>query len=281
MNRPPLRTVTPESISIDPTQPHAARMYDYLLGGYANFEVDRVAVERAAVAVGGVDNARVDVRANRDFVLRAVRFLTVEAGVRQFLDIGSGIPNGDNIHTVAQLLAPDARAVYVDNDPVVLAHSHAYLDASSAGTTVYLHGDLREPDPILSGAADVLDFARPVALVLAAVLHLVPDEEAPYDLIERLLASVPVDSYLVASHLTADFAPAAMADLSARLNGMARETFVLRDKASFERFLAGLELVPPGVVRVDEWHPDERKDTPPSGWVPSLYGAVGRKASPR
>jgi hypothetical protein len=253
-------------------------MYDYLLGGYTNFAVDRIAVERAAVAVGGVDNARVDVRANREFVLRAVRYLTVEVGIRQFLDIGSGIPNGDSIHTVAQLLAPDVRAVYVDNDPIVLAHSHAYLDTCSAGTTAYLHGDLRDPDLIVGGAGDVLDLAKPVAIVLAAVLHLVTDEQAPYDLVEHLLASAPVGSYLVASHLTADFAPEVMADLSTRLNETAHETFVMRDKASFERFFTGLDLVPPGVVRVDRWHPDDQNGPPASGWVPALYGAVGHKA---
>lgn len=262
---------------IDRKVAHAARMYDYLLGGSNNFAVDRQAVERAAAAVGGIENARADVRANRAFLIRAVRYLAAEAGIRQFLDIGTGVPNGDNVHAVAQRAAPDSRIVYVDNDPIVLAHAHTMLQSTPEGATAYIHGDLREPDAILKEAAATLDFTEPVALVLVAILHLIPDGDDPYGIVAQLVDAVPAGSQLVVSHLTPDVEPEAMAQLAERLNESARETFVMRDGAAFARFFEGLEIIEPGIVQIDEWRPDATPVTRTNDWVPSLYGAVGRK----
>lgn len=268
------------SAAIDISVAHPARMYDFLLGGRTNFKIDRAAVEHAAAAVGGIDNARADVHANRGFLGRVVRHLARHAGIRQFLDIGTGIPNGsDDTHTVAQQIAPQSRIVGVDNDPIVLAHSHELLRGSPEGAAAFIEGDLRHPDIILEKAAKTLDFAEPVALVLVAILHLIPDEGDPYGIVARLVDALPAGSYLAISHLSADFAPDAMTQLATRLNQRAKDTFVLRTRTQLERFFDGLDLVEPGVVQVDQWHPDHPRSEPAAAgtWVPSLYGAAGRK----
>ena len=270
-------TLAAEPVEIDISVPHASRMYDYLLGGTANFAVDRTAVERASAAVGGIDNARADVRANRAFLGRAVRYLAGDAGIRQFLDIGTGIPNPDNVHGVAQATAPEARIVYVDNDPVVLAHAHTLLNSTPQGTTTYISCDLRSPDTILDRAAATLDFTQPVAVILAAILHLVSDRDQPHRIVDRLVEALPSGSYLAISHLSADIQPEAMAELAKRLNQATRETFVMRTHAQVSCFFDGLDLVEPGVVRVDLWRSPKPKITTSKGWVPSLYAAVGRK----
>ncbi len=257
---------------------HAARMYDYLLGGATNFAVDREAVERAAAAVGGIENARIDVRANRAFLARVVHYLAAEAGLRQFLDIGTGIPNGDGTDAIAQGVAPDSRIVYVDNDPIVLAHAHSLLRGTPEGATAYVHGDLRDPETILHKAAATLDFTRPIAVVLVAVLHLIGDDDDPYGIVARVIDAVPEGSYLALSHLTPDIRPDAMAELARRLNDASKETFVMRNRAQVCRFLDRLEIIEPGVVQLDEWRPNQTPPVPSSGWVPSLYGAVGRKS---
>ena len=262
---------------IDITVPHAARMYDYLLGGTTNFAVDRQAVEQAADAMGGLERARAQARANRAFLRRAVRHLAGEAHVRQFLDIGTGIPNGDGTLDVAQRVAPTSRVVHVDNDPVVLAHAHAFLRSTDEGASAYVDGDLRDPEAILREAAQTLDLTRPVALVLAEVLDLVPDGDDPYGIVARLVAAVPPDSYLVVSHLTADLQPEPMAALAERLNRSAHETYVLRDCAEVHRFFDGLDLVEPGVVAIDRWRPGRVSPTPARRRSPSIHAAVGRK----
>jgi hypothetical protein len=256
---------------------HAARMYDYLLGGSDNFAADRAAVERAAVAVGGIENARADVRANRAFLARAVRYLGGDAGIRQFLDIGTGIPNVDNVHGIAQATAPESRIVYVDNDPVVLAHSHTLLKSTPQGATAYISGDLRDPATVLERAAETLDFTQPVAVMLVAILHLISDHDHPHRIVERLVEALPSGSYLAISHLAGDIQSEAMAELARRLNQASRGTFVMRTHAQVSRFLDGLELVEPGVVQVDQWRPAQPTATTHQGWVPSLYTAVGRK----
>jgi hypothetical protein len=252
-------------------------MYDYLLGGATNFAVDREAVERASVAVGGIENARTDVRANRAFLARVVHYLAAEAGLRQFLDIGTGIPNGDGTDAIAQRVAPDSRIVYVDNDPIVLAHAHSLLRSTPEGATAYVHGDLRDPETILHKAAATLDFSRPIAVVLVAVLHLIGDADDPYGIVARVIDAVPDGSYLALSHLTPDIRPEAMAELARRLNDASKETFVMRNRPQVGRFLDGLEIIEPGVVQLDEWRPNQPQPVPSSGWVPSLYGALGRK----
>ena len=261
-----------EPSEVDRTTPHMARMYDYLLGGTANFAVDRELAEHATAALpGGIEAARANVRTNRRFLVWAVRRLAGELGIRQFLDIGTGIPNADNVHAVARQVAPDARLVYVDHDPVVLAHAHLLLRGTPEGSTAYVDADLRDPITILEQASRTLDLGIPVAVLLIGVLHYVTDDEDPYGLVECLLDAVAPGSYLVASHLASDILPEAMAELSRRHNAaMPADLAALRDRAGFTRFFAGLELLDPGVVPLDRWHEPEPAVVP-------MYGAIGRK----
>ncbi|HET6952077.1 MAG TPA: SAM-dependent methyltransferase [Acidimicrobiales bacterium] len=265
------------SVEIDTSSAHPARVYDYLLGGVDHFAVDREAAERGSAALpGGVERARAMVRAQRAFLASAVRHLAGDLGVRQFLDIGTGIPNGDNVHRIAQHTAPGARVVYVDKDPVVLAHAHVLLRSTPQGATDYLQADLRDPGTILAGAAATLDLAQPVGIVLVGVLHLIGDEDDPSGLVARLLKPVPAGSYLAISHLASDGQPE-LAEAMRRVNETMSSPFILRSRAEVARFLDGLELVGPGIVTLDGWHPP---DTPPptaDGLPVAAYGAVGRK----
>jgi hypothetical protein len=264
---------------IDTTVAHPSRMYDYLNGGVDNFAVDREAVEAAADAVGGMDNARATVRANRRFLIRAVHWLAAEAGVRQFLDIGTGIPTADNVHGVAQRAAANSRIVYVDNDPIVLAHAHTLLQSTAEGATDYIFGDLREPDPILDHASATLDLTRPVAVVLVAITHFFPDEDDPYGIVARLLDAVPSGSYLALTHLANDIHPEEMAELERRYreDETIEDTFVMRSHAEVSRFFNGLELVEPGVVPIDDWRPDNTTPPPSEAWVNPIWGGVALK----
>jgi trans-aconitate methyltransferase len=264
----------PESPEIDSTVAHTARVYDYLLGGVTNFEVDRQAAVAAGAAVGGIDVARASVRSNRVFLGQVIRYLAGEAGIRQFLDIGTGIPNADNVHAVALETAPDSRIVYVDNDPIVLAHAHQLLGAVPGSTTAYVHGDLLKPDDILAKAADTLDLTEPVAVILNAVLHHVPDSDNPHAVVARLMRAMAPGSYLAMSHLTDDMQTEEMAALARSVPTSARYRFVARSRADFARFFDGLELVEPGVVPIDQWRPDQWP-IPPEGHF--HFGAVGRK----
>lgn len=265
-----------EPNGIDITVAHAARIYDYLLGGVDNFEVDRqAAVHANADMPGGLDGARANVRANRDFLRRAVQWLAGEAGVRQFLDIGTGIPNADNVHGVAQQIAPDSRIVYVDRDPIVLAHAHTLLNSTPEGATSFVNGDLREPKDILLRAEATLDLGEPVAVVLVAILHFIDGADDAYEIVHQLMDAVAPGSYLAISHGAADIDADNMARLAARLSERSHETFVWRSHEQVTRFFAGLELIDPGVVLVDQWHPDP--GSPPPDRVVPFYGAVARK----
>ncbi|MBN2622459.1 MAG: SAM-dependent methyltransferase [Acidimicrobiales bacterium] len=266
-------------VTIDSTVAHTSRIYDYLLGGTDNFAIDREVADHAFAAYpGGLDGARHDARANRAFLGRAVRYLAGEAGIRQFLDIGTGIPNADNTHAVARSVAPDARIVYVDNDPIVLAHAHALLDPTAEGRTAYVDGDLRDPQGIIDQAAATLDFRQPVALVLVGLLHVIPDDSDPYGHVADLVEAVAPGSYLVLSHLTSDVQGGDMSVVHGRLDERMRATNppALRSRDDVARFLDGLDLVEPGVVPAARWRPDEATgaDDRPS----PLYAAVGRKA---
>jgi hypothetical protein len=253
------------------------RVYDYLLGGETNFTVDREAAERVGEAVGGIENARAAVRANRVFLGQIVSYLAEEAGVRQFLDIGSGIPNEDNVHQVAQGVAPESRIVYVDNDPVVLAHAHVLLTSTPDGAAAYVQGDLHDPENILDQAAETLDFSRPVALMLLSMLHLFGDEEGPQDIVAQLLAAVPSGSYLVISHVTGDILhPELMAAFADAPGEQARYTFILRRHDEISRFFEGLDLVAPGVTPMAEWLP-RGTDARLVEWSRMYYCGVGRK----
>ena len=237
--------------AIDTTKAHPARIYDYWLGGKDNFAADREAAELALRAYPDLAKA---VQSNRAFLGRAVRFLVGE-GVRQFLDIGTGIPAADNTHEVAQQAAPDSRIVYVDNDPVVLLHAQALLKSTPEGACDYIQADLRAPDTILAGAARTLDFGRPVALMLLAVLQFILDEQDPCGLVSRLVAALPSGSYLVISHPTDDFNPNRGESMKV-YNERSADQAVVRDKAATARFFDGLELLDPGVVPVARWRPD-------------------------
>jgi O-methyltransferase involved in polyketide biosynthesis len=253
------RAATSRDPVVDTTVAQAARAYDYLLGGVDHFPVDREAVERMYASAGGVDKARKRVRANRDFLGRAVRYLAGEVGIRQFLDLGTGIPNADNVHAVARATAPESRVVYVDHDPVVLAHAHTLLEgpAEGDGGAAFLYGDMRDHDAILAEAAATLDFTQPIAVVMVGVLHHFRDDEHPEAMVRRYVDAVPPGSYLVLENVGKE-----SNDLT-RL-GTVMETFpgvdftlVPRTRAELARFFEGLELIEPGVVFVDHWHPDK------------------------
>jgi trans-aconitate methyltransferase len=255
---------------IDTSVAHQARVYNYLLGGKDNFAADR---EAGDMALQVNPDLAVAARANRAFLGRAVRFLAAEAGIRQFLDIGTGIPSADNTHEVAQGVAPQSRVVYVDNDPIVLAHARALLTSAPEGRTAYLDADANDPDTILERAAGALDFSQPVAIMLLSVLQVIKD---PYALTSRLLHAVLPGSYLAISVPASDIQPEAQTEVTRRLvNDVPGITITLYSHAEVTRFFDGLELLEPGVVPVNYWRPG------PAGPDPArelpAYAAVGRK----
>ncbi len=211
----PLPADDEERVDFDTSVAHIARVYDYWLGGKDNFEADRQAGEEALAAYPDLVSS---VRANRAFLARGVRFLAAEAGIRQFLDIGTGIPSADNTHEVAQSVAPESRVVYVDNDPIVLAHARALLVGGPEGSTDYLDADLRDTDKILDYARGLLDFSQPVAVMLVAVLHLIGPDDHPYSIVSQLMDAVPPGSFLLLSHVASDIEPEKMAEMGKRLN---------------------------------------------------------------
>jgi hypothetical protein len=256
----------------DPTVAHPARVYDYWLGGKDNFEADRIAGEATIAAYPAI---RASARANRAFLARSVRYLAGEQGIRQFLDIGTGLPTASNTHEVAQSVAPDSRIVYVDNDPLVLSHARALLTSSPEGVTAYLDADLRDTDDILNLAADTLDFTQPVAIVLLAILHYIPDLDEAEKIVARLVGAVPPGSYVTISHAASDIAPGEMAEMIRRLNEhLAEANHVGRPREVVARFFDGLELVDPGVVKVTQWRPASRVE---AEGPTSLWGGVARK----
>ena len=258
---------------LDTSVAHPARVYDYWLGGKDNFAADREAAERVLAVTPGL---RFRVRANRAFLGRVTRFLAADAGIRQFLDIGTGIPAADNTHQVAQRAARQSRVVYVDNDPIVLLHAQALLKSSPQGMTDYVQADLRDPGLIVDRAAGVLDFGQPVAVMLLGVLHLISDAEDPWDIVARLMAATPAGSYLAISHPAIDIHQA-QAESQRVYNQNVATPQTLRTRDQVARFFTGLDLVEPGLVQVHQWRPDP-DDFAPDGVV-SAHGAVGRKTS--
>jgi S-adenosyl methyltransferase len=264
-----------EPRELDTSVPHIARIYDYWLGGKDNYAVDRQVAEQMSQVSPHIAEG---VRANRAFLARSVRCLAEQEGIRQFLDIGTGLPSPDNTHEVAQSVAPETRVVYTDNDRIVLAHARALLTSGPQGITTYVEADLRDPGKILDGAAELLDFTRPVAVLLLAVLHVIGDDEDPYAIVARLMAPLPPGSFLVISHGATDIEPEMMAALAARLDEMMppgqRPAF--RDRAAVARFFDGLDLIAPGVVPITRWRPVPGTAVAPGTPVP-MWGAVGRK----
>ncbi len=260
------------SPAIDTTVAHQARIYDYWLGGKDNFAVDREAAEQAIAAYPAILRG---VRAQRAFLARAVRYLVEQAGVRQFLDIGTGIPTANNPHEVAQAAAPGARVVYVDNDPLVLAHARALLTSMPEEATTYLDEDAREPDKILSGAAALLDFGQPIAVLLIGILQLIPDADNPHAIVARLAGAVPPGSWLAIYHPASDIDERRVAEAVRRVNVRTAGTTTLRTHAEILRFFGGLELLEPGLVQVQRWRPGSA--APGDGEPIAAYAGLARK----
>jgi S-adenosyl methyltransferase len=259
---------------IDTSKPHSARVYDYYLGGKDHFAADRELAENAMRSWRAVRTA---VRENRAFLGRAVRYLTQQAGIRQFLDIGTGLPSANNVHEVAQVVAPESRIVYVDNDPIVLLHARALLNSTPEGRTAYIHADLRQPETVLANpeVTATLDLSQPVALMLVAILHFLVDADDPARVVTTLLDALPPGSYLVASHVSPEHDPEGVGGLERtyRQGGIAAQARTAADFAALA--FGGLELIEPGVVLVSDWRRPEGPRPLPE--AVNWYGGIGRK----
>ncbi|MGD0373924.1 MAG: SAM-dependent methyltransferase [Streptosporangiaceae bacterium] len=261
-----------EPVAFDTGVAHIARVYDYWLGGKDNFAADRKLAEQFMAADPAVIAG---VRSNRAFLGRAVHFLAAEAGIRQFLDIGTGIPTSNNTHEVAQEAAPASRIVYVDNDPIVLLHARALLTSDPRGATAYVEADARDTGLIVQEAAATLDLSRPVALMLVGLLHCIPDDDDPRGLVAVLMDALPAGSYLVISHPASDIHAEAMAEGATLMNRSMAGKITFRPHAEVLRLFDGLELVEPGLVSTTQWRPGPGADTRPlPGWA-----GVARKPS--
>jgi hypothetical protein len=262
------------SVDLRTDVPHAARIYDYLLGGKDNFQADR---DAAAVITKNVPTMPVSMRANRNFMTRVVHYLAAELGFRQFLDIGTGLPTSPNLHEVVQRVAPESRIVYVDNDPIVLVHARALLTSAPEGKTAYIDADLRDPGAIIDAPQlhEALDLSQPVALCLMAILHFIVDEDETHRIIDRLMGALAPGSALALSTTTTDSAPEEVARGHAAFRAQGIDVKA-RGRAEVEALFRGLNLVDPGVVLVHQWHPDEAARALPDSHV-HLYGGVALK----
>ncbi|MBF6334173.1 SAM-dependent methyltransferase [Nocardia transvalensis] len=261
--------------AVDRTVPSSARMYDYFLGGRDNYECDRLAAKQVEKVVP----SRIQARTNRAFMHRVVGYLAGEIGVRQFLDIGTGIPTEPNLHQIAQRSIPDARVVYVDNDPLVLTHARALMTGTAEGRTVFVQADVREPESILEAPKlrDVLDLSRPVALTMLAVMHFVPDSEGAHRIVSTLVDALAPGSWLVMSHSTADFDRERMTR-ALQLYQLSGTKAQLRGREEFTSFFRGLDLIEPGVVGPHRWRPDSLPSEPDvTDATVSGYVGVARK----
>lgn len=242
----------PPGTGIDTTVAHPARIWNYWIGGKDNFAVDREVGERLMSILPELVRS---VRADRQFLARAVQYLADHEGIRQFLDIGTGLPTADNTHQIAQRVAPESRIVYVDNDPLVLSHARALLTSTPQGACDYIHADVRDPGAILSGAAATLDLARPVAIMMLGILNFVLDPGEAQAIVHRLLDSVPSGSYLVISHPTAEVDPEPAMRMQQVWNQQGAVPIRMRTREEIIRFFDGLDLVEPGVVSCSRWRP--------------------------
>jgi len=257
---------------IDSTVPHSARIWNYWLGGKDNYAIDRLAGDQTiAVLPEIVDIAR----ASRGFLARVVRYLAADAGIRQFLDIGTGLPTANNTHEVAQRVAPESRVVYVDNDPLVLTHARALLIGSPEGATDYIDADARDVGTILRGAAATLDFTQPVAITMLGILPFVGDDDEAKEIVRRLLAAVPAGSYLAITHSTSEVSGERVIEAVRQWNEVAPTPYRLRSPEQIAVFFEGLELIEPGLVPCPRWRPDPDD----AGGVRDMdeYCGLGRK----
>jgi S-adenosyl methyltransferase len=265
--------------SAEPDEPfntsvsHSARIWNYWLGGKDNYAVDREAGDRVAEMLPIIV---AQARADRAFLGRAIRYLAGEEGVRQFLDIGTGLPTADNTHEVAQRVAPSSRIVYVDNDPMVLAYARALLTSTAEGACTYIDGDLRDPGKILAEAARSLDFTQPVGLMLLGILHHIPDTSQAYEVVRQLVSELAPGSYLTINHSTSAVSGEAMEEAAMHWNQVGTPSMTLRTPQQIEEFFNGLELLPPGVVSCSRWCPDPTVDGGPPAEVDEFCG-VARK----
>ncbi|MGQ4385395.1 SAM-dependent methyltransferase [Streptomyces sp. SAS_270] len=257
--------------AIDTSRPHPARVYDWWLGGKDNYPIDEELARRILAVDGSVLRGA---RANRRFMHRAVRTVA-EAGIRQFLDIGTGIPTEPNLHQVAQDVAPECKVVYADNDPIVLRHAQALLQGSAEGRTDYVHADVRDPDTILRLAAESLDFAEPVALSLVALTHYLDD--GVHDLLRTYVDVLAPGSYLILSQVTPDLSPEAI-EKAAENFRRSGTPFHPRSVTEFTRFFDGLELLGPGVIPVFGWRPEPVDVAAQLEGIVPVYAGVARKA---
>jgi O-methyltransferase involved in polyketide biosynthesis len=261
----------PRARSFDTSVAHPARIYDYWLGGKDNFAADR----RAAEEVLAVMPVMVQVaRSVRLFLAAVVHHLAADLGVRQFLDIGTGLPTANNTHQVAQHAAPESRIVYVDNDPIVLSHARALLTSAPSGRCAYIDADARDPDTVLAEAAKTLDFTEPVAVMMLGLLHFIPDSDDPYALTARYMEAVPSGSYLAVSHASSDIDSEQISAGARSYNAHSATAITLRSRPEVARFFRGLDLVPPGVTPLGQWSPDGTETT--AGGLPT-YTGLARK----
>ena len=258
-----------ESTGLDPAVSHSARIWNYWLGGKDNYAVDRAAGDRVAEMLPIIV---VQARADRAFLGRAVRYLAGEAGIRQFLDIGTGLPTADNTHEVAQRVAPESRIVYVDNDPLVLLHARALLTSSPEGKTEYIEADLRDPESILAGAARTLDLAQPTALLLLGVLHHIPDTAEAHSIVRQLTSALAPGSFLAINHSTSAISGEAMEEAVRHWNQVGTPTMTLRTPEQVNGFFDGLKLLPPGVVSCSRWRPEIGPSGEPPAEVDEFCG---------
>ncbi len=264
--------------AFDTSKANPARVWDYWLGGKDNFAADREAARKVLEIMPSMP---LIARTARRFLAWAVYDLTAKRGIRQFLDLGTGLPTADNTHEVAQRAAPQARVVYVDNDPMVLSHARALL-TGTPGNTDYIHSDLRDTGTILKQAANTLDFSQPVAIMLIAVLHFISDADDPYRIVDTLMDAVPSGSYLVLAHGASDILPTTTAEMSERYNELSAVSLYLRSQEEIARFFHGLEMVEPGLAPLSRWAPGAAgrgdDDLPQGGGISlSGYGGVARK----
>jgi hypothetical protein len=257
---------------IDTTVPHSARIWNYWLGGKDNFAVDRAAGDAWSATFPGIRDVA---RASRSFLTRSIYYLAQDAGIRQFLDIGTGLPTADNTHQVAQRVAPEARIIYVDNDPLVLAHARALLTSTPEGATAYIHADLRDPDKILAEAADTLDFGQPIALILSGVLGHVVDIEQARSIVRGLMGALPSGSYLSLNDGTSVIGREQLEQATQDYNESGAIPYVQRTPEEIASFFDGLVLVEPGVVSCPRWRPEPAAGDPPAEL--DAFGGVARK----
>ncbi len=253
-------------------RPHSARVWNFLLGGKDNYAADREAGE---MIVQMFPDIALLARLQRRFLVRAVRYLTEEAGIRQFLDIGTGLPTVDNTHEVAQRIAPESRIVYVDNDPLVLVHAQALLTSTPEGACAYLEADVRDPERILEVAAKTLDFSRPIALTMLGILGQIPDSDEPEAVVSRFLEALPPGSYLALSDGTDT--NAALNQAISVYNANSASSYHLRGPERIEAFFTGLDVIEPGIVPTSQWHPEPVDVGRDPSDVDAICG-IGRKA---